>query len=144
MKHYSTLVALLILMNLCFAQNTKNFPAPNDFVKINDTIQFNQAVTLLREMVSKNQNEAAEKFANDLIKQGAKLEYFNGIGSTYLQQGIILKRTKKYLKAIRSYENAEKSFRKTNNIKGLANVFNTRSVLESHRGNVVSVRATTY
>ncbi|MDH7444212.1 tetratricopeptide repeat-containing sensor histidine kinase [Aquimarina sp. 2201CG14-23] len=108
---------------------------PQSFNHITDTLQFKEALVALNKLIKDNQVDEVENLANVLIKKGEELNYSNGLGELYLIQGRFLKRNKKYLEAIRNYEYAEKNYKKANNLKGLANVFNTRSILESHRGN---------
>ncbi len=125
----------MLLLGHTFAQDKTSISIKN-FDHITDTIQFKDGVIHLRSMVVSNQNEEVMHFMDKLIKAGKDLQYHNGLGELYLIKGRALKKNKQYLKAIRSYENAEKSYKEVNNLKGLAIVFNHRSVLESQRGNV--------
>ncbi|MBW1294483.1 tetratricopeptide repeat-containing sensor histidine kinase [Aquimarina litoralis] len=128
-------IVIILLQGYTFAQENGYVPSHN-FEHIIDTLQFREEIDSLNKLIKDKKIDEAVKFSQGLIEKGKELNYDNGLGELFLIQGRLFKRTKKYLKAIRSYENAENSFRKSNNIKGLADVFNTRSVLESHRGNV--------
>ncbi|RZS92556.1 tetratricopeptide repeat-containing sensor histidine kinase [Aquimarina brevivitae] len=107
-----------------------------NFKNIKDTIQFSQAIDSLRILIKANELVKAEKLSLSLIAQGKKMEYHKGLGEAYLYQGRILKKSKKYLKAIRSFDQSEESFKKANDLQGLAYVYNDRFVLEFERGNV--------
>ncbi|MFD2565587.1 tetratricopeptide repeat-containing sensor histidine kinase [Aquimarina rubra] len=135
MRRVFLCITAMLLLGQTFAQD-KVLVTSQSFDHITDTLQFKQQLLSLKELIKDNHTDKAENFSNILIKKGKELNYHNGLGELYVIQGRFFKRNKKYLKAIRSYENAEKSYRKSNNLKGLANVFNTWSILESHRGNV--------
>ncbi len=128
------LISSMLLFGQVFAQNEASIRTEN-FNQITDTIQFKDGVIHLQRMIVSNQNEETTRFINKLIKAGEELQYHNGLGELYLIEGRLFKKNKQHLKAIRSYENAEKSYKEINNLKGLAIVFNHRSVLESQRGN---------
>ncbi|WP_378176494.1 tetratricopeptide repeat protein [Aquimarina sp. SS2-1] len=135
MRRVFLFIFTMLLSGQTFAQDRVT-ETSQGFEHITDTLQFKQQLLSLNELIKDNQIEKAENISKILIKKGGELNYHNGLGELYLIQGMLFKRNKKYLEAIRSYENSEKNFRKANNLKGIARVFNTRSILESHRGNV--------
>ncbi|MDH7444209.1 tetratricopeptide repeat-containing sensor histidine kinase [Aquimarina sp. 2201CG14-23] len=135
MKKLLLLKLGLIVFTTGFAQDIVSISS-YDFDKITDTIQFDNAIKDFKYLVKEKKYDEALLFADKLIDVGTELKDIDGVGHVHVYKAKVYSKTKNFLEAVSSFENAEANFKKTNNLWWLSEVYNARFVLEYNRGNI--------
>lgn len=134
-KEHLFICFVILIIRIGFSQNQGFRFDLSEIKTLKDSITFNNAVNDLRELVSEEQYDRANTFANELISIGNALQYDKGLGLVYREKGNISNGFNRSIESDRNFQKAFTHLEKVNDLNGLAAVYNDRFIIEQGKGN---------